>query len=154
MSLGRHSALAQISEGGSTVVEVRRLDDLRLPAPDFIKIDVEGHELEMLKGAERTLRDKRPGLMIENRLSAQDTAATLAPLRFLESCGYALYLPVSQTEVDGTPALWREAKPGQAHVRLGLVPLPSERRLLLREDLNLIAWPVDRGEALRAVFSP
>jgi hypothetical protein len=33
--------------------------------PGFIKIDVEGHELSVLKGAAQTLRRHRPSLMIE-----------------------------------------------------------------------------------------
>jgi FkbM family methyltransferase len=46
-------------------VEVRRLDDFDL-APDFVKIDVEGGELAVLRGAVWTLNRSRPVLMIEN----------------------------------------------------------------------------------------
>lgn len=43
---------------------VRRLDDLGL-APFFIKLDVQGYELETLIGGERTLRQCEPILLIE-----------------------------------------------------------------------------------------
>jgi FkbM family methyltransferase len=33
--------------------------------PDFIKIDVEGHELEVLKGALKTLNERKPLLLVE-----------------------------------------------------------------------------------------
>jgi len=36
--------------------------------PDFIKCDVEGHELEVLKGARATLKDAKPRLFIEVHL--------------------------------------------------------------------------------------
>lgn len=46
-----------------TAVEVRRLDDLALPAAAFWKIDVEGAELDMLRGAERTIQEARPAVI-------------------------------------------------------------------------------------------
>jgi FkbM family methyltransferase len=45
-------------------IEVRTLDGFGL-VPDFIKIDVEGSELEVLQGAETTLESSRPVLLIE-----------------------------------------------------------------------------------------
>lgn len=49
----------------STQIEVRRLDDFDL-RPDFVKIDVEGSELDVVVGAERTLRRWKPMLLIES----------------------------------------------------------------------------------------
>lgn len=46
-------------------VQLRTLDDYRLKAVHFIKIDVEGHELEVLNGAEGTIRHCAPTLLIE-----------------------------------------------------------------------------------------
>jgi FkbM family methyltransferase len=37
----------------------------RSPAPDFIKCDVEGAEVEVLRGARQLLQTKRPGLLCE-----------------------------------------------------------------------------------------
>jgi len=50
------------------IVPVRTLDDILrdIDVPvSFIKIDVEGHELEVLAGAEETLRRHRPSLLVE-----------------------------------------------------------------------------------------
>jgi hypothetical protein len=44
--------------------QVRRLDDFSL-RPGFIKIDVEGHELEVLNGGINTIRQSLPTLMVE-----------------------------------------------------------------------------------------
>lgn len=46
-------------------VPTLRLDDLANEPVGFIKIDVEGHELEALKGARRILEQDRPALLIE-----------------------------------------------------------------------------------------
>jgi FkbM family methyltransferase len=46
-------------------VQVRRLDDLRLDDIGFVEIDVEGHELAVLRGATETLRRSRPAILVE-----------------------------------------------------------------------------------------
>lgn len=46
-------------------IQVRKLDDLELSEIEVIKLDVEGYELEVLKGAEQTIRRDRPMLIIE-----------------------------------------------------------------------------------------
>jgi hypothetical protein len=35
------------------------------PAPDFLKCDVEGAEVEVFRGARRLLTEKRPGILCE-----------------------------------------------------------------------------------------
>lgn len=50
-----------------TLVEVEKvsLDDMDLGPVGFIKIDVEGHELEVLRGAEKLLRRDHPAILVE-----------------------------------------------------------------------------------------
>ena len=45
--------------------QIRKLDDMKLN-PYFIKIDVQGFELEVLKGGEATLKKHQPILLIES----------------------------------------------------------------------------------------
>jgi len=50
---------------GAIEVETRRLDALALEDVGFIKIDVEGHELAVLRGAQQTIEHSRPTLIVE-----------------------------------------------------------------------------------------
>jgi FkbM family methyltransferase len=65
----RGAGNAAISIGGTSdgaKVPVRRLDDISRPSPvSAMKVDVEGYELEVLRGAERLLREDRPVVLGE-----------------------------------------------------------------------------------------
>lgn len=93
---------------GEFEVQVDTLDDMiedGLPVPQFVKIDTECHEFDVLRGAERTLRRHRPELMVEihgtthehwirNRQNVQ---------RFVTDCGYSVFdlhlKPVLETDL-------------------------------------------------------
>jgi FkbM family methyltransferase len=69
-SWGRLAGAGTVAEQIATMtVPVRRLDSAvqvgGLPPPQFMKIDVEGAEADVLRGAEQTLRTFRPVMMIE-----------------------------------------------------------------------------------------
>lgn len=46
-------------------VAIIALDDLKLPRLDFLKLDIEGYEIEALKGGRDTIRRYRPFIWIE-----------------------------------------------------------------------------------------
>jgi len=52
-------------EQGSVMVPTFRLDDVYSGTPSILKIDVEGHEFEVLLGAENTIRTHKPSMYIE-----------------------------------------------------------------------------------------
>jgi len=60
---------SRLSDGKDIVVEIKELDDLwdnsYRPQISFIKIDVEGFELEVLKGATRLIKQCLPTMLIE-----------------------------------------------------------------------------------------
>jgi FkbM family methyltransferase len=72
---------------GGERVAVTTIDNFELPRCDFIKIDVEGMEEQVLRGAERTIRRLRPLLYVE--CDRSDREASL--LRYLDSLGYRMY---------------------------------------------------------------
>ena len=93
----RITVAAATSSAGATEVEIDTLDnfissgDNLLPKIDLIKIDVEGFELNVLKGAQDTLRKYSPLLFIElddRNLKAQSASAQEL-IRFLSQNEYA-----------------------------------------------------------------
>ncbi len=69
------------------MVEVRTLDSFKLPRCRLIKVDVEGMEMNVLKGAADTISRHRPFLYVEN-----DRAENSADLvRYIDSLGYAMH---------------------------------------------------------------
>lgn len=78
------AAKVKIDDEGE--ITIRRLDAMELPdRPALIKVDVEGMDLEVLKGAESTLRKHMPIIAVE----AADRATFLEIAGFLEGLGYA-----------------------------------------------------------------
>lgn len=55
---------SRIVEGGPDQVHIRRLDGLLEPAPTFIKMDIEGHEVPAIWGAAALIAQHRPVLAI------------------------------------------------------------------------------------------
>ena len=77
-------------------IPVQRLDDLRLDDIGFVKIDVEGHELAVLRGGADTLRRNRPVLLVEAEERHHHNAVAEITA-FLSGLGYSGYF-----EHDGT----------------------------------------------------
>jgi FkbM family methyltransferase len=73
-------------EGGERVA-VTTIDNFELPRCDFIKIDVEGMEEQVLRGAEQTIRRSRPILYVECDRPGREASL----LRYLDSLGYRMF---------------------------------------------------------------
>ena len=75
-------------------VALDTIDNLipELPTPDFIKIDVEGYQLEVLRGAEHCLKTHAPLLMAELRDVGKTNRAIFGEIEdYVADLGYQLY---------------------------------------------------------------
>ncbi len=72
-------------------VAVKKLDDFRLENVGFIKMDVEGFELEALKGARETILRNRPNLFIEIEQRHHADMPITRIFEFIGQLGYAGY---------------------------------------------------------------
>jgi FkbM family methyltransferase len=100
----------------TVTVRTATLDDLALDRVGFIKIDVEGHEEEVLRGAAATIARCRPRLLIE--IEECHRAGGLARIRaWFAERGYGCFLfedgrlqPLGTRQAaDLQPADWRRA---------------------------------------------
>jgi FkbM family methyltransferase len=68
----------RVSDQGDVKVPLQRLDDLNLPPADFVKIDVEGFELQVLQGGEQYIKLSYPVLVVEQETRAEAHALLLS----------------------------------------------------------------------------
>ena len=95
---GLYSKTGQSSQSNRTYTkelieetfEVKALDEIDLNLPEgrlLIKIDVEGAELEVLKGAERLISTRKPIILVENHQFMDDSLEERVQ-EFLNNLGY------------------------------------------------------------------
>ena len=71
---------------------IRKLDDMNLPKIDYIKVDTEGFEIEVLKGGEKMIEEYKPFIHVEVKgkvlvkqgLSSDDVDEYLKSLNYNE----------------------------------------------------------------------
>lgn len=88
---GNVGGMAIGEEGGEEVVPVRTVDGLGLAACGFMKVDVEGMEAAVLRGARATIARHRPVLYVENDRPAQSPGL----IALLLELGYRCYWHVA-----------------------------------------------------------
>ena len=72
-------------------VPVTCLDDYKFDDVDFIKIDVEGHELDVLKGSLQTIEKNKPILLVEIEQRHLGQVPIASVMAFLTDLGYYSY---------------------------------------------------------------
>ncbi|MBI1328722.1 MAG: FkbM family methyltransferase [Alphaproteobacteria bacterium] len=81
-------------KGIEVPVKIVRLDDEKLDNVGFMKIDVEGHEYEVIQGARELLTRSRPNLLVEILYERGNRAgvAQNRTVRLLDELGYEPYV--------------------------------------------------------------
>ena len=85
--------------GAEAVIEIRSLDSLGIQQANFMKIDVEGFEVEVLKGAGNTIKQCKPVVMIEvfenNRQHVDELMQGYGYKKFITLEDYnSIYIPL------------------------------------------------------------
>ena len=100
VALGEREGTCSIAEGSKNTgqghvvageaVTMLPLDHFKIMRLDFLKLDLEGYELPALKGAEQTIHDQRPAIMVEqNGLSERYGYDAVELGLWLKNMGYA-----------------------------------------------------------------
>ncbi|HKR88857.1 MAG TPA: FkbM family methyltransferase [Phenylobacterium sp.] len=85
---GNFGGVPLMTDGAQGIkVRVRPLDALQLPSCGLVKIDVEGFEPQVLRGARETITRCRPILYVENDRAAQQQEV----ISLVAEMGYRLY---------------------------------------------------------------
>lgn len=154
MDLGGHAGLASIKEGSvenGIAVPTLTLDSLSLPRVDFIKVDVEGHEINVLKGADQLINSHKPYVFLESWTFENDPQKGLEPLQFLIDRGYKLYLP-AWAQSNGTFFVGIGA--GFEMKTFALVPFNFADRLTFPGNpINVFAAPQSKEAKLGDLYS-
>ena len=79
-------------------IEIKTLDSYQLTHIDFIKIDVDGYEDLLVKGAQETIANNRPVINIEMKRAKRPDVVRVAQ-KILKNLGYRLKIRTKSDEV-------------------------------------------------------
>ncbi len=142
---GNFGGVALAAEGPGDKVQITTIDALDLPRCKLIKIDVQGMEGEVLRGAEATIAKFRPYLYVENDIRESSPAL----IQQLFDLDYRLYwhrpIMFNQDNFYGHDenVFVRRTEAGvliRLNINMFCVPKPEAREFGLPEITSTEAW--------------
>lgn len=100
---GENTGHTRVNEGAAGDTDVMPLDGYTLPACDFIKVDAEGYEAKILRGARNTILQHRPVINVEQKRWVYEGEHQYSAVEFLTSLGMVQLDRVSDDIVMGWP---------------------------------------------------
>jgi len=141
---------------GRTRIRSQTLDSLALQKISMIKMDVEGSEAKVIRGATQTLARCRPMIVMENGRHFSEIKKTLDPLFLLRDLGY-LFFHIGWRRKDQGKYYFLgdddDSNP-QKNEQLCLVPFIPEERFLRANGMNVFACHQDRTDVIQSLFLP
>lgn len=99
-----NTGATHIRPGGDDGTPMRRLDDFALDEVDFIKVDVEGYERQVLEGGRETLTRCKPVVIVEQKdFAGRYGGERYGAAELLQSLGAVVLAQVVQDLVFGWP---------------------------------------------------
>ena len=142
-------------------VDSQKIDSMDFKAPDLMKIDVEGFEINVIMGARETLLKAKPMIIFENWADLNHVKDTLAPFKYLKELGYHFFEPsflIDEEKHDSTGSYFA----GYSHIQslnesgselpFSLIEFIPEQRFLLKDQLNVFACHTDKLDFLNQHF--
>lgn len=124
-----HTGATHVAPGRKGLIPLGKLDDFRLENVDFIKIDVEGFELQVLEGAEATLRANQPVVILEEKLhgARHFGQEPYAAIKILEGLGAVVLDRVVDDLILGWPQTAGRTRAAAAAPREQLLTAAQQR---------------------------
>ena len=147
---------SKITKGDDGMVSVKtsRLDELQLPAPMFMKLDVEGHEAKVIEGASNTILNNKPFIIFETWNTGTDYMASEATFDILRAFDYVFFRPAWRRIDGGMSSVWPDTQPPTNYYRqLTLIPMDCRLRPFMAEHIDVFACHIDRLNQLFLRFS-
>ena len=150
-----NSGTAKITnnDNAKIIVDTVRLDELDLPGPTFVKLDVEGYEAQVCDGAKKTISQNKPFIIFETWHTKDDHRASEATFDILQDLGYVFFRPAWRRIDGGLRSIWSDTQPPSYEYQLlTLVPMDSRLRPFMAEHIDVFACHVDRLDDLSTRF--